>query len=65
MPEFKIHSEFKMTGDQPQAVETLANGIFARQAGADPHGRHRLRQDLHHGQHHRAGAEADPGHFPQ
>ena len=28
MPEFKIHSEFKMTGDQPQAVETLANGIL-------------------------------------
>ena len=28
MPEFKIHSEFKITGDQPQAVETLANGIL-------------------------------------
>ena len=28
MPEFKIHSEFKMTGDQPQAVESLANGIL-------------------------------------
>ena len=28
MPEFKIHSEFKMTGDQPQAVKTLANGIL-------------------------------------
>ena len=28
MPEFKIHSEFKMTGDQPQAVQTLANGIL-------------------------------------
>ena len=29
MPEFKIHSEFKMTGDQPQAVEKLVNGIKA------------------------------------
>ena len=28
MPEFKIHSEYKMTGDQPQAVETLAQGIL-------------------------------------
>ena len=28
MAEFKIHSEYKMTGDQPQAVETLANGIM-------------------------------------
>jgi len=28
MAEFKIHSEYKMTGDQPQAVQTLANGIL-------------------------------------
>ena len=28
MAEFKIHSDFKMMGDQPQAVETLANGIL-------------------------------------
>ena len=28
MPEFRIHSDFKMTGDQPQAVEKLAEGIM-------------------------------------
>ena len=28
MAEFNIHSDFKMMGDQPQAVETLANGIL-------------------------------------
>ena len=28
MAEFKIHSDFKMMGDQPQAVETLENGIL-------------------------------------
>ena len=28
MPAFKIHSEYKPTGDQPQAVETLSNGIL-------------------------------------
>ena len=28
MPEFKIHSEYKMTGDQPQAVEALAQGVL-------------------------------------
>ena len=28
MAEFKIHSEYKMTGDQPWAVETLAQGIL-------------------------------------
>jgi len=27
MPEFKLHSPFKLTGDQPQAVEKLTNGI--------------------------------------
>ena len=24
---FKLHSEFKPTGDQPQAIEYLSNGI--------------------------------------
>ena len=24
---FKLHSEYKPTGDQPQAIEYLANGI--------------------------------------
>ena len=27
MPEFKVHSEFEPMGDQPQAIETLAEGI--------------------------------------
>ena len=27
MGEFKIHSKFKPTGDQPAAIESLANGI--------------------------------------
>ena len=27
MPEFKVHSEFEMTGDQPQAVEKIAKSI--------------------------------------
>lgn len=28
MPEFKVYSDFEMTGDQPKAVETLSNGIL-------------------------------------
>ena len=24
---FKLHSDFKPTGDQPQAIEALSNGI--------------------------------------
>ena len=27
MGQFKIHSKFKPTGDQPQAIESLAEGI--------------------------------------
>ncbi len=27
MPEFKVHSDFEPMGDQPQAIETLAEGI--------------------------------------
>ena len=27
MPEFKVHSEFEMMGDQPQAVEKIAESI--------------------------------------
>ncbi len=30
MPQFEIVSDFKMTGDQPQAVEKLANGVRQR-----------------------------------
>ncbi|MDU1879119.1 MAG: excinuclease ABC subunit B, partial [Finegoldia magna] len=25
--EFKLHSKFKPTGDQPQAIDKLANGL--------------------------------------
>ena len=25
---FKLHSDFKPTGDQPQAIEALTNGIL-------------------------------------
>ena len=27
MTEFKVHSDFEPMGDQPQAIEILANGI--------------------------------------
>ena len=61
MDRFKIVSEYKMMGDQPKAGGNPGKRDFARQAGADPDGRYRLRQDLYHGQHHRAG-KADTGH---
>ena len=44
MDRFKLVSEYKPSGDQPEAIEALANGV-----NWDPAGRHRLRKDLHHG----------------
>ena len=33
MGEFKIHSKFKPTGDQPQAIDKLVNSINADHRG--------------------------------
>ena len=56
---FDLQSDFRPSGDQPQAIAELVEGV---QSGARDQvllGRHRLGQDLHHGARHRAGAEAD------
>ena len=29
MDRFKLHSEFKPTGDQPQAIDALAKGVLS------------------------------------
>ena len=29
MPEFKVHSQYEPSGDQPQAIEKLASGVEA------------------------------------
>ena len=63
--EFKLHSEYQPTGDQPQAIEALVKGFkegnqfetFTRGYG--------LWQDFHHGQCHPAVTEAHPHYCPQ
>ena len=55
---FELHSKYQPTGDQPQAIERLTEGIRTGDARSGAAGRNRLRQDLHHGQHHREGAAA-------
>ena len=62
MPDFKIVSDFQTTGDQPQAVDKLVEGLTKRLQAPDAARRHRQRQDLHHGQRHRARAAPDAGH---
>ena len=48
MDHFKLHSEYKPTGDQPQAIEKLVEGFKEGFTGC-----HRLRQDLHYGERYR------------
>ena len=52
--DFKLHSQFRPTGDQPQAIEALTQGLNMGLSDQVAARRHGLRQDLHHGQHHRA-----------
>ena len=66
---FVIKSEYEPKGDQPTAIKELVEGISAQRPHAGAARRHRLRQDLHHGQgdrgdaapRHHPGAEQDAG----
>ena len=59
----KTVSEFEPKGDQPTAIEELVKGIKRRRARPGAARRHRLRQNLHHGQGDRGdpAARPDPG----
>lgn len=47
--EFKLHSKYKPTGDQPQAIEQLVKGFKEGNQFETLLGVTRLRQDLYHG----------------
>ena len=59
---FDVVSPFEPAGDQPKAIAELTKGIDDGPALPDASRRHRLRQDVHDGQGHRGGAEADARH---
>ncbi len=65
MTEFTIQAAYDLTGDQPEAVDALSEGVRPRRPLPDASRRHGLRQDLHHGQRHPEGEEAHAGHRPQ
>ena len=65
MPDFKLVADFEPTGDQPQAIERLADGLARGPAPPDPARRDRHRQDLHDRQGDRAAPEADARAGPQ
>ena len=47
--EFKLHSEYQPTGDQPQAIKELVEGFRAGQSIPDFTRGYGFRQDLHDG----------------
>ena len=49
MPDFRLVAPFQPTGDQPEAIERLTDGLAARPARPDAAGRHRHRQDVRDG----------------
>lgn len=65
MDHFKLHSKYKPTGDQPQAIEELVRGFregnqFETRFGVDGFG-----QDIYDGECHRTAEPADTDYFSQ
>ena len=60
---FKLHSEFKPTGDQPQAIEYLSKGIKEGKKFQTLLGVTGSRKNLYYGKSHRAGKPAYTCHF--
>lgn len=58
---FKLNSAFKPSGDQPDAIRRLEEGLGGRAGASDVIGRDRLREDIHHRQRHCGLAAANDG----
>ena len=58
----RVVSPFEPSGDQPQAIAKLAQGVEDGLALPDSHGRHGLGQDLYHGKDHRGLEQPDAHH---
>lgn len=56
---FKLHSKFEPTGDQPQAIESLVNGIRKGAKYQTLLGVTRKRKNIYHGEYNRASTEAN------
>lgn len=56
---FKLHSEYKPTGDQPQAIEYLAKGIQEGKKFQTLLGVTGSRKNLHNGKYNRKNAKTD------
>ena len=58
---FKIHSEYKPTGDQPEAIEYLSNGIKEGKKFQTLLGVTGSRKNIHNGKYNRKSAKANIG----
>ena len=56
---FKIYSEYKPTGDQPEAIKYLSNGIKSGKKFQTLLGVTRFRKNIYNGQHNRAGSKTN------
>lgn len=56
---FKLHSEYKPTGDQPQAIEYLSKGIKEGKKFQTLLGVTGSRKNLYNGKHYTASSEAN------
>lgn len=62
---FKLVSPYKPTGDQPEAIAKLVEGIQKGDKEQTLLGVTGSGQDIHHGQSHCKGEQADAGAGPQ
>ena len=65
VPDFRLVAPFEPTGDQPQAIDKLVDGLSRGLPPPDPAGRDGLRQDLHDGPDDPAAPAADARPRPQ
>ena len=56
---FKLHSDYKPTGDQPQAIEYLSKGIKEGKKFQTLLGVTGSRKDLYNGEHYTKGAKTN------
>ena len=61
MPDFELVADFQPTGDQPQAIERLVDGLGEGHEAPGPAGRHGHGQDVHDRHGHRQVQQADAG----
>lgn len=57
---FKLHSEYKPTGDQPKAIEYLSKGIMEGKKFQTLLGVTGSRKNLYHGKHYPKSTKTNP-----